>query len=287
MDRLVSARGLSARDLQDIRRLEAACCRIEPLNLKLNWDMLENRSTSETSDFLYYEGEGLIGFLGLYGFGSEIEMTGMVHPDHRRRGVFTQLLAAAEQECRTRNCSRMLLIAERSSGSGTAFVKHTGGRYAYSEYRMRFDQMTVPEFPRRGVALRRAEPKDAAELLQLDVECFGLRPSDEELSDRIHHDSIYFVELAGQAVGKIGVSKEGLESYIFGFAIRPEFRGRGLGREALSRVLTDLLSRGMASAILEVSVENERALSLYQSCGFETVTVYDYYDVGLQNEKAL
>lgn len=31
--------------------------------------------------------------------------------------------------------------------------------------------------------------------------------------------------------------------------------------------------------LLEVAIENEKALLLYKSCGFKEITVYDYYEI--------
>lgn len=276
--RLASPRGLSVQELQDIRKLEAICGRNEPLNMKLNWDMLEVRSKDETNDFLYYDGDQLIGFLGLYGLGSEIEITGMIHPDYRRQGLFTKLLHVAGQQALSQGCSRMLLITEHSSEAGTSFVKHMGSRYAFSEYRMKFAEKAVPDFPQHGITLRKTGQKDFPEILRLHKECFGL-PENENGYAPVGYDSIYIAELEGESIGKIGVSIEGQNSYIFGFGIKPGNRGRGYGREVLSRVLLELLSRQITPAILEVAVENEKALSLYRSCGFKEVTVYDYYEL--------
>lgn len=281
MSKLVSARGLSAQELEDIARLEAICCRKDPLTMKLNWDMLETRSTDEINDFLHYDGDELIGFLGLYGLGSEIEITGMVHPDSRRQGIFTKLFQAARQEFQTRNCSKVLLVTERSSESGTGFVKHVGSRYAFSEYRMRFAEKAVPDFPQQGITLRKVGQTDLPELRQLHSECFDL-PEDGDEYTPAAYDSLYIAELEGESIGKIGVSIEGQNSYIFGFGIRPERRGHGYGREVLSRVLQELLSQRRTPAILEVAVENETALSLYRSCGFREMTVYDYYELSLR-----
>lgn len=281
MSKLVSARGLSTQELQDIRKLEAGCGKSEPLNMKLNWDMLETRSADEVNDFLYYDGEELIGFLGLYGLGSEIEVTGMVHPEFRRQGRFSELLQAARQECRARNCSRMLLITERSSESGTGFVKQTGAQYTFSEYRMKFAEKAVPDFPQHGITLRKAGQTDLSEVRRLRAECLGLPEGDNEYTPAAY-DTLYIAELKEEPIGVIGVSTEGQNSYIFGFGIKPAKRGRGYGREVLSRVLQELLSQHKTSAILEVAVENEKALSLYRSCGFREVTVYDYYELNLR-----
>lgn len=277
------ARGLSDDELQDIRELEKACCKYDELKMKLNWDMLTNRSTDEANDLLYYEGTKLIGFLGLYDIeqkSKEIEIMGMVHPDYRRRGIFKGLFNAAKQECIARGVRRILLITERSSDAGTSFVKFTGAQYSCSEYRMKYDQLNVPRFPTLGITLRKSESRDYLELIHLDSLCFGL--AEEEMknsdSDNVYH-STYVVELEGNFIGKIGVQMEGRDGYIFGFGIKPEYRRRGYGRAVLSLTLLKLLSRKVKTALLEVAVKNEKALLLYKSCGFKEATIYDYYEI--------
>ncbi|TCL54033.1 acetyltransferase (GNAT) family protein [Hydrogenispora ethanolica] len=282
MQGLLSRQGLTGPELEQIRELEAACAERQPLNMKLNWEMLTERPAGETNDFLYYEAGRLVGFLGLYGFATqprEIEATGMVHPDWRRRGIFGWLFAAAHRECQSREVERLLLISERASAPGIRFAEASGGQYAFSEYRMRFDGRTVPDFPARGLRLRQATAADRPVLQQIDAVCFGLAEDDSGGLERCQ--ATYLAEAEGRVVGKIGLLQEGEDAYIFGFGIRPEFRGQGYGREALSLTLRQALAGPVRSVILEVAVQNERALSLYQSCGFERITAYDYYEFPL------
>ena len=285
MGNLLSARGLSVNEQQDIKELEEACCRHEKLNMKLNWDTLEERPDDENNDFLYYEGNKLVGFLGLYGFGSkpkEIEITGMVHPDYRRKGIFKELFTAARQECIAREAGRILSITERHSAAGTNFVKATGSHYSFSEYRMKFNEPTVPDFTKHGIILKKADYKDYLELIHLDALCFG--SPDCEMGNRRSEEvykSVYAAELKGEFIGEIGALMEGEDGYIFGFGVKPVYRGKGYGREILSLMLQKLLSDQINTILLEVEVKNENALSLYKSCGFKELTVYDYYEKAL------
>lgn len=280
MSRLVIAKGLSPQEQDAVRKLEALCGAAQPLTLKLNWDMLEKRPPDESNDFLEYEGEELIGFLGLYALGAQIEITGMVHPNYRRRGIFGRLFAAGLRECENRGVKRVLFITERVSQAGEAFAENAGWPYIFSEYRMKLGAPAVQPCPKYGISLRRAESRDAAELARLDAIGFGASEVPEESGETPpFNDLMYLAELEGQILGKIGVSPEGQNSYIFGFVIKPEFRGRGYGREVLQLTIERLRTAGKIPLILEVAVENEQALTLYQSCGFETVTVYDYYAV--------
>lgn len=282
---LLLARGLSDNELQDIRELEKTCCQNEKLNMKLNWDMLQKRHSGENNDLLYYDDNRLIGFLGLYEIAQEtkeIEITGMVHPDYRRRGVFKELFSAAKKECMNRRAMRILLITEQSSNHGTNFVKSTGAQYSFSEYRMKFDEAAVTDFPKVGITLRKAEHRDYLELIRLNSICFDLPEEEMEISYFSDaYNSTYVAELEGKIIGKIGTYMDGKDGYIFGFGIKSEYRRRGYGREVLSLTLSKLLSEQIKTVFLEVAVENENALALYKSCGFKKITVYEYYEIVL------
>jgi ribosomal protein S18 acetylase RimI-like enzyme len=66
--------------------------------------------------------------------------------------------------------------------------------------------------------------------------------------------------------------------YINTFSILPELRGRGYGRQMLTQIVR-LLSGEGKPVLLEVEAENQNALSLYLSCGFEQINAYRYWAV--------
>lgn len=68
------------------------------------------------------------------------------------------------------------------------------------------------------------------------------------------------------------------EMHINNLAVRPELRGRGLGRTLLAGSLAAARSLGVARATLEVRRSNTPALRLYESAGFTLAGVRrDYY----------
>jgi GNAT superfamily N-acetyltransferase len=58
--------------------------------------------------------------------------------------------------------------------------------------------------------------------------------------------------------------------------VKEEFRGRGLGRELVQRILQEAHKRGATKALLQVSAENMVAINLYQSLGFAEHHTYHY-----------
>src|SRR5258708_22847087 len=95
---LVKRRTLMEAEVAEIEQLIAVCDDYEGLHMRLGLDELRKRSGDEARDLLYYEDGALVGYLAIDGWGKERELTGMVRPGYRRRGIFSQLLAAAKEE---------------------------------------------------------------------------------------------------------------------------------------------------------------------------------------------
>ncbi len=76
------------------------------------------------------------------------------------------------------------------------------------------------------------------------------------------------------------------EAQISNFAVHPEFRGRGLGEEVLSRTLALMKKRGGKQVVLEVRPSNMPARLLYAKFGFKVIGIRrEYYN--LPKEDAL
>lgn len=58
--------------------------------------------------------------------------------------------------------------------------------------------------------------------------------------------------------------------------VRKDYRGRGLGRELVQHILQEAQVRGATKALLQVSMENEVAIRLYESLGFVQHHTYHY-----------
>lgn len=288
MGKLIKRERLQVQELNEIHLLEAECSKKEQgkLHMKLNWEMLNERIGHETNDFLFYEDEKLVGFLGMYGFGrDEIEITGMVHPDYRRAGIFTQLVKAAGEECLNRNVNpntivnSMLFVTERQIEGASSFSKKAGASYEFSEYKMeRGNEPVQYSFP-QSVQLRKAESEDREFIATVDELCFGRsRDPLEEIFENVGDLNSTFIGIqSGQRIGKLRAVREENLGGIYGFGVLPELRGKGFGREMLLRAVEGLLQNGAKGITLEVESRNERALSLYKACGFREVTSYDYY----------
>ncbi|RDU36847.1 N-acetyltransferase [Neobacillus piezotolerans] len=273
---------LTEKQLKEIKELQAVCERDGGFELKLNWDMLAARKEGSKDDFFHYENETLVGFLGLYGFGNKVELCGMVHPDWRRRGIFTGLLNEAIEEAKNRGTRQILLNAPAGSISAKGFLETVPNRYHVTEYQMKWDGTAPPSS--EGVTLRQSTNQDNDLEVRLEVECFGFTELEAAAFHRVlkesSNENYYIIEANGQPVGKMRVDHPNGEAWIYGFAILPEFQGKGIGRKALSWIIAKE-DRAGRPLFLEVEAKNAHALGLYESCGFKSYHAQDYYEYSL------
>ena len=268
---------LTSKQLSDIEQLQKEVEAFDKLEMKLNWEMLRDQR-SAGMDFLHYENNELIAFLGLYGFGSTCEATGMVKPSERRKGHFTRLFADAMASAKRIGFKKILLNAPASSIATKEFLKGQGAAYKFSEHQMQWQPKPLEDSA--GFVLRRASPEDTDMRVRLDVEAF-----DRPLEDAIASESrtakdedtdMWMIDVGDETIGKIRVTREDGQAWIYGFSVLPEHQGKGIGRKVLRRIVKQQSERGH-TVHLEVEAENTHALRLYESVGFKVMHAQDYY----------
>jgi ribosomal protein S18 acetylase RimI-like enzyme len=271
---------LTQMELDKIKQLQEICEESGHFQLKLNFDMLENRDGNEKEDFFYYEGDKLLGFLGSYGMGgAQIELCGMVHPDYRRRGIFSKLLEEALLEAKKRHFETILLNSPTDSQSGREFLTTIPCTFTFAEYQMKWHQTELLEDA--SIVIRPSTTTvDLEAEVQLDILGFGndekeAREFNLKVRDNTSEQSL-IIETNEKTVGKIRVSELNGEAWIYGFVVFPELQGKGIGRKALSKVVKMENEKGL-SVFLEVEAKNAHALKLYESCGFHRYHSQDYY----------
>src|SRR5258708_3220274 len=174
MQGLIQKRTWTNAELEQVDELLEVCNAYEGLNVKLAIAMLRTRTGRETNDFLYYVRGKLVGLLALDSIGSkDKEVTAMVHPDYRRQGIATSLLAAARAEAQQRGIERFILACERFSRSGQAFVAAVGAQYDYSEHKMVLTALRTREDYTERLSLRHATEADVEVLAHIITACFG------------------------------------------------------------------------------------------------------------------
>ena len=277
------ARGLSARQLEAIAELERRVLGHDGGRLKLEWGVLQERPADRVHDLLAWDGDELVGFCGIYQFGAEPELAGAVDPAHRRAGVGSALLERAVSLVGLRGGSSVLLVAPRATDAGRRFAEARGAAFDHAEHHMALDGPPAgPPAPlpsTAGLVVRPTSAADAPAIGAILEAAFGEGASSAAESGP--HDLALAVERHTEVLGALRVSIEGPVAGVYGFAVRPDLRGQGIGRAVLYEVCLEARRRGATRVTLEVAVDNDRALGLYTSVGFELRTTEDYFRLAL------
>ncbi|GAU75876.1 GNAT family N-acetyltransferase [Fusibacter sp. 3D3] len=315
---------LSKEDHLNVSALEERCLK-EGVSLKLELDYkrtiskeakqkerAQNASDAsplvreKINEFMYYVEDELVGYIGICGFGgigSQIEVNGMVHPDYRRRGYFKTLFEYVKDEFHRRNSQAMLLLSDRKSFEGQAFIKNTNAAYKHTEYEMYLEQTVFNAIIKEGrfkeiedrglLSIRKASNADAQEIArqnviyfkeEFDLEADETMPSDPAdlmmpETEEQRGMTIYMAKTGEALFGKTHLQlSEGLGG-IYGLGVLPEYRGKGYGRWLLMKSVMQLLDSDASRVMLQVEANNANALNLYTSCGFEPTSTMDYYRI--------
>ncbi|WBW98988.1 GNAT family N-acetyltransferase [Oceanirhabdus sp. W0125-5] len=281
---------LSEKDYTQIKNLESICIKKDQISLKLELDYKLEASKyhqeilNEHNEFMFYEDNLLIGYIGICHFGSsEIEVNGMVHPDFRRKGIFKDLYTKVKDEFNLRSCDKMLLLSDKRSLSGQEFIKTTGAIYDFSEYEMYLKDLKNKKELLNKLTLRKATNEDAKEIAIQNAIYAGKEFNEEQITLPEDEDksgfTIFIAEFDSKIIGKVNLELNHGVGGIYGLGVLPEFRGKGYGREILMKSIEKFKDSNAQEVKLQVVTENSTALNLYKSCGFEVTSIMNYYSI--------
>ena len=296
---------LDQKDYELIHMLEIQCAQNDQVTLKLELDYklsdAKNRTAdtviSDINEFMYFNGEELIGYIGICSFGGitqPLEITGMVQPKYRRQGIFSKLMELVIEECRRRDAEGILAMCDKKSISGQGFLKKISAVYKFSEFEMYLNHKSYEKVEKQrpsGITFRKAVNADATEITRQNMIYFGddsegenensedssiLLPEEEEKRGM----TIYIAEKEEKVIGKVNLQmSDSGTGGIYGLGVLPEFRGKGFGRAILTFGVEKLKDANATEVMLQVAAENGTALNLYKSCGFQETSVMDYFEL--------
>jgi ribosomal protein S18 acetylase RimI-like enzyme len=273
-----------------------ALCAAADGSAELSLEKSLNRDPTMESWFFAWEGgEGargpaagspaLLGLISVFApRAEEAEISGFVRPEARRKGLFTELLAAAEKALAPRGFADELLVVDRLSADGAAFAKGQGAVLVFSEYGLAHPGPAgLPAEARAGLptlVLERATEADTAALVDILAGAFGDTRENEEAMVRASLASKtreqYLARVGGRAVGAVSITREADFMSINGLAVGKDVQGRGYGRAIVLGCLEEIWKRG-AAAKIEVDSSNDKAYRLYLGSGFRVERAVDYW----------
>ncbi len=129
-----------------------------------------------------------------------------------------------------------------------------------------------------AVAVRPLGPDDLGVVHELEDELFGASAwSRSLLAAELQAPGRFYVaavdlrderDARGTLIGYAGLWFDGDDAQVMTIAVAPDRQGRGTGRLLLDALVAEARMLGARSVLLEVRVDNDAALRLYEAAGF-------------------
>ena len=274
-----------------IKSLESACTAADSFVCPVFCDPSLNFTRSVPAFFFATVGNRAVGVLSLFlpGDGSA-EISALVHPAYRRKGVFTALLTEAGKTIKQLRCAKILIVSYPGCPACDEVLKNLRAKYHSSEFKMYLPKAAGVNCPKTSALcgsgtplLRPITHADFPVVSPLLADFFD---TDEESAGiwvetiLAQHKEAFFKYMLGETcIGTAGFIDEGGCCSIFGIGIAREYRGKGYGKQLMCDLLA--LMPGESSVVLQVSDKNAAALSLYQKLGFSITATTRYHKLKL------
>ncbi|HIP25768.1 MAG TPA: ribosomal-protein-alanine N-acetyltransferase [Archaeoglobus profundus] len=132
------------------------------------------------------------------------------------------------------------------------------------------------------VVIRDYMAKDFKALVEIDAEAFS--PSNPVYDVYIYvtlGSDLLVADIGGKVVGYIAIMDLGTNAKIISFAVKKEFRRKGIGTKLLKAAIKRCKEKGKRKILLEVRISNKIAQHLYKKNGFKVIDVIpNYYSDG-------
>lgn len=181
------------------------------------------------------------------------ELSGGTIPEHRNKGLFKELV---------KNVAEILAKNDIKTAYSefNPSLSYLTGEYAYSDLLMRKKRDTI------------ANPIPLT---------FSVREFDRSIGNDI--DIAYIGYVDSIPAGHLRINGEKGFVCLHSMKVRKSYRGQSYGLYLLRAALENFFNRHDCDVYLHVSTNNEPALKLYQTCGFETKEELKMYRLAFHN----
>lgn len=189
-------------------------------------------------------------------FDETAECLAFTHPSFRKKGYFSAVFDEAGAEFEEIS---LLIPVDGQDPAVVSVLEAIGAEYDSCEYKM--------ELALSSPCLNEAPAPSGRRLV-----CRSVNGPDSSVS--------YSFSPAADESRPIAVCRTasfGANVCLYSFLVEEDYRGRGLGEEALLSVIEILRSRGNSVVFLHVSGDNNAAVNLYKKTGFRITETLSYY----------
>lgn len=203
----------------------------------------------------------------------------LVDPLYRQLGIGDAIYTAMQQALEARNAAGDLALVMASSPYGRTFIEQKAYGYSFSEATL--EAQSQPENVDCDVTLRRYVAGDDEGLSAILGDAFGdtLEESQQLIQYNLQRDetTIWVAEQHGQVVGTVTTTHQQDVVWITAFAVAKALQGKGIGRQILLQIKTYAFEQGINTLMLDVEIENDKALAVYERAGFTKLMQVDYF----------
>src|SRR3989338_4249388 len=287
--KLLKTTELTKQDLRTLKNLVEECQQADGFRIKLYWNILADRQLPEFDDLFYYQNGKLIGYLALFAFKEEeAELNDIIHPKHRRQGIFSYLLQEAILDLPKRGIRSIQIICNQQAQAALNFVKKLPEtQYDHSEYQMIATRNpSFTEVP--TIELQLATKDDIPTLARIDNACFNTTfelviyrflSNMKELNR-----TTWFAKVNGTIIGKMHIRMdEGNKAFIHDLCVLPEFRRKHYAAGMVLTIMDRMKKKGASQVYLDVLADNVNAIQLYEHCGFEITSKNDFWKIPIHS----
>ena len=235
--------------------------------------------------FLYYEKGELVGLLTVYADDQDVEVTILVHPDHRRQGIARALFTSFEKETAsfpirsvTFQTERIFLDRHPDFVSNWGLVEDEETETWLGKDRRPYLLATVS-----NLEVLLADSSYQEQISQLKFQAFSEEHESKEVVDRYVAEALkdpesrlYILLKNGQIIGTCTVDLSTNTNYLYGLVISEPERGKGYGSYLAKSLVNQLIEQNDKEFQIAVEDSNVGAKCLYEKIGFvkQTQVVY-------------
>jgi mycothiol synthase len=221
----------------------------------------------------------------------------LVHPDHRRKGLGTDLFHRASRRARELGARVVQVPVLEDNVAAKGLLAKLGFRFVrrFLELRRELCELHLSAEEQRALLSRHLQPGEEDKLTQIQNRSFagtwGYNPTSvEEIGYRLgltgcSPEDVILIFAADRPVGYCWTlvnpeaSAAGTKvGRIYMLGVDPDYRGNGIGKQALLAGLAHLKSKGIEVAELTVDSQNAAACALYESGGFKISSTSAWYE---------
>ena len=275
---MIQARNkLSQEELSEAKKLINCCQNYDGTYRDPYLSNMINFDPNMPAFFLYYEKGELVGLLTVYADDQDVEVTILVHPDHRRQGIARALYRSFEKETASYRIESVTFQTERVFlDRHPDFVSNWGlVEDEDTETWLGKDRRPYPLEKLSNLEVLLADSSYQDQISQLKFQAFSEEHESREIVDRYVAEALkdpesrlYILLKNGQVIGTCTVDLSTNTNYFYGLAISEHERGKGCGSYLAKYLVNQLIEQNDKKFQIAVEDSNVGAKRLYEKIGF-------------------